>query len=937
MVFGTTIWSAVAGLVAFLGPVLAIGLAIAALAAIFVVASHVIEENNKKINALGDAAFATGEKLKNIADIIGFQATRGVDRSSQLATVQGMDAEGAVRATSIRESERFQELKGKESSEGGFKNDIAAIRDADPANAQAALDSLALQLLSLSPEGTDPKKIQEYVAAIAMEAGKEDLDLSFVLSVDLSDTAAFDQIVEKSKTTLTQLQGVSSRGESALKAYGSEASSTYEALNTGLLNGVLTTAQYDAKTTELLSGISTLGADAKTVLDKMFTNIGIPKETIDGIDSLDARVALLKASMAGVTGLEDTAKELKEANGDAKAEQRIITALEKKRAAAILYTSQTQERLNAVQKEADNKEQASALEEYLQKAREEAALKVELEAQGYSAADAQLILSNEMLKGAYATAVANGTLEEYNKNLAEFKKFEGSKSGGGAAQKSPFQQTIEKLKEQKTEIGNTINAYAKLRNAGFGVSEASDLAADSMTAAALASQKVGSKGYNDLLQKIKQVKRAQDELADIDPQLGTDRYNEAYGKLESFFDSQEALMDARNEAATKTNRALIETLENQIEGYNRQIGAFERDLEKVAEKEEAINKSYDKKTKALETVKKLNQDIINQQKSQLSIANALSQGDVSAAASAIQDARAQNAAAQGDIQAAALDAGRQAQLGAVKEGGLTRDQIEEKIRGLKKSISDIEIGSLRTAQDAVKTANDANESAKLLLSYKEKTREEWRLEALQVEAAKDKALVYETGVHKALKTAENLVKQWNSLNKTIVTNHVINTVRNDSGSGASNSNNNAGSKSTNFGGGGKGFQFLAKGGFARGTDTVPAMLTPGEFVVNRSATKEHGPILESINNGSMSELLSSLQLPVYSPPQRNYAPQGPSGIKYSTPKNAESPSSVDNSVYNYNLSVNVEGSNLSANDVANQVMNKIKQVDAQRMRNQVVR
>lgn len=35
----------------------------------------------------------------------------------------------------------------------------------------------------------------------------------------------------------------------------------------------------------------------------------------------------------------------------------------------------------------------------------------------------------------------------------------------------------------------------------------------------------------------------------------------------------------------------------------------------------------------------------------------------------------------------------------------------------------------------------------------------------------------------------------------------------------------------------------------QGTDTVPAMLTPGEFVVNRSATQKHRPILEAINNG----------------------------------------------------------------------------------------
>jgi len=38
----------------------------------------------------------------------------------------------------------------------------------------------------------------------------------------------------------------------------------------------------------------------------------------------------------------------------------------------------------------------------------------------------------------------------------------------------------------------------------------------------------------------------------------------------------------------------------------------------------------------------------------------------------------------------------------------------------------------------------------------------------------------------------------------------------------------------------------------RGTDTVPAMLTPGEFVVNRRATRENIGLLKAINNGQKS-------------------------------------------------------------------------------------
>ena len=38
----------------------------------------------------------------------------------------------------------------------------------------------------------------------------------------------------------------------------------------------------------------------------------------------------------------------------------------------------------------------------------------------------------------------------------------------------------------------------------------------------------------------------------------------------------------------------------------------------------------------------------------------------------------------------------------------------------------------------------------------------------------------------------------------------------------------------------------------RGTDTVPAMLTPGEFVINRASTQKHLPVLNAINSGTYS-------------------------------------------------------------------------------------
>jgi hypothetical protein len=50
-------------------------------------------------------------------------------------------------------------------------------------------------------------------------------------------------------------------------------------------------------------------------------------------------------------------------------------------------------------------------------------------------------------------------------------------------------------------------------------------------------------------------------------------------------------------------------------------------------------------------------------------------------------------------------------------------------------------------------------------------------------------------------------------------------------------------------GGFRGPLFRAAGGFARGTDTIPAMLSPGEFVVNDRASRRFSSQLIAMNAG----------------------------------------------------------------------------------------
>jgi len=87
-------------------------------------------------------------------------------------------------------------------------------------------------------------------------------------------------------------------------------------------------------------------------------------------------------------------------------------------------------------------------------------------------------------------------------------------------------------------------------------------------------------------------------------------------------------------------------------------------------------------------------------------------------------------------------------------------------------------------------------------------------------------------------------------------------------------------------------KYFAKGGYAIGTDTVPAMLTPGEFVMSRYAVNAHGvDTMKAMNSGAKP----------------------------------------GDSVYNYNLNVSVK-SDASPDDIAKTVIAQIKQIDSQRIR-----
>jgi TP901 family phage tail tape measure protein len=599
------------------------------------------------------------------------------------------------------------------------------------------------------------------------------------------------------------------------------------------------------------------------------------------------------------------------------------------------------------------------------------------------------------------------------------------------------------------ELQGQRSGFVALKAAGVESADAIEMVADATFMVSLAAQK-NPEEIKKMVDEWKIMKKEMNlTAATTNPQQ---YFNDQMAVAERQFSFQEAmarrtyepqieatqkLVDANNVLIDQNQRKLemdakygsrqIDKINSEIEGLNRQLAKgvdatlqtlsvesakLSEDQATIAKTVDGINQKYDLQEKALSKISELNQDIIAEKKTQISLADALTQGDISAAAQAAQDVRSASSSRAQQLASDAITAARELEINAVTGSltgknsiaiterqyqidretyklGIQRASIEAQIADKQEEIYKIELLRKPVIAEITRLEDlNYNYNVNVIPALKTKLqaeldavkaqRDRWYDAQLAIEGANIKTKEFQDKLTAANGILASVSKLWGDItdkNLKLTIQTIEEVIRKEafsptppppptptptppvdtaaalrklqSGQNLSDAERvalgmqtaaaakaaadkaaadkaaaDAAAKAaadaaaakfgTPFGQagsalnkklGGIGFlssggmvpKYFADGGFSRGTDTVPAMLTPGEFVINKNAANSIG--VNNLNRLNSGESLGS-------------------------------------SVYNYSVGINVTNANADANDIARAVMGQIKYIDSQRIRGQ---
>ena len=253
-----------------------------------------------------------------------------------------------------------------------------------------------------------------------------------------------------------------------------------------------------------------------------------------------------------------------------------------------------------------------------------------------------------------------------------------------------------------TAASDQLKARNLLIKAGFSYAESVELSRQADVAAAYADARA-TKGKKKRAAAIAEVTKALRDGINAEKSIQTaeEKFAGLYDRIQQKLDADKTAIELKFKLDTAADDKIILDAQNKIAEIQYKIDDQEAGLTLISEKEEVINEKYDKRLDALDRIKSVNDAISQQQRNQLSLADALSSGDIGAAARAMQqiqeDFVGQSSAKQKDL----IEKARQQELLKVSvliNGELkTREQIEKTIKDLQKEIFELEEKSLEPA------------------------------------------------------------------------------------------------------------------------------------------------------------------------------------------------------------------------------------------------
>ena len=245
-------------------------------------------------------------------------------------------------------------------------------------------------------------------------------------------------------------------------------------------------------------------------------------------------------------------------------------------------------------------------------------------------------------------------------------------------------------------------------------------------------------------------------------------FNDGFSKAMEAFSAQEEAITLEFNIKQKPFEDAIQQAQEAIDDLQNAPGGLDdlsAELERIGNEENDINKVYEERQKALDEIASANEDIVELQRGQLNVADALSQGDIAAAARAAQELRAKQASQAIAKQGDQLEKSRKAEIDKLTgKNGLTREQIEKRIREIKAEILEIEENTLEPAQYQLTLLERQEQTQLDSLTVLGKTKEEWTKIKNNIDLARTSSNKYKQAMNEALNVVQDIVDEWGTVN-----------------------------------------------------------------------------------------------------------------------------------------------------------------------------